>query len=260
LPTPIHDLAGVGVLVTRAAHQADPLCESIAAHGGLPISFPAIEIREPKDIVQTRKHLAHLSSFDLAIFISPNAVRCGLALLEDQATLGTLAIGAVGKSTARALAQAGIAVNIVPQDRSDSEALLMASELTNVAGQRIAIFRGDGGRPLLGDTLQQRGAEVVYIEVYHRAQPDADEAKLLAFWQQSVQIVTATSNDVLNNLVAMLGIVGMKKLRTTPLVVISERMRIRAQELGCRHVILACGADDQSVLEAISNWIKRQNP
>lgn len=260
LSTPAHDLTGVGVLVTRAAHQAGPLCELITAHGGRPICFPAIAIREPLDISLARTQLAQLSSFDIAIFVSPNAARCGLALLEDQAPLDGLAIGAIGKGTAAVLEHAGVKVSIVPQGRFDSESLLESAELTEVAGQQIAIFRGDGGRQLLGDVLQQRGANVVYIEVYTRVQPEADEAKLLANWEQDVQIVTVTSNNILDNLVTMLGTEGMKKLCFTPLVVISKPMQNRAQELECRHVILAHRADDQSVLEAVRSWAKADNP
>lgn len=248
------DLTGIGVLVTRAIHQAAPLCDLIQAQGGRPQLLPALEICDPLDPAPVKTRLAQLDRFDIAIFISPNAVTHGLALLPGHALPPDLKIGAVGAGTARALQHAGVETHIVPEDRFDSEALLETPALQQVSGRRIIIFRGEGGRPLLGDSLQQRGAEVVYAEVYRRIRPETDVSELLSRWSSDVQITTTTSNDILNNLSQMLGETGARQLQTTPLVVISERMRIRAQQLGCRQIILAHGADDQAILEALCRW------
>lgn len=254
------DLSGIGVLVTRANHQAGPLCDLIQARGGRPQRLPALEISDPLDPAPVQSLLAQLDRFDIAIFISPNAVSHGLALLPGHTLPPDLKIGAVGNGTARALQQAGIDTHIVPQGRYDSEALLATPALQQVAGQRIIIFRGEGGRPLLGDSLGQRGAEVVYAEVYRRVRPATDVSDLLTRWSSEVQIVTTTSNDILNNLAQMLGEEGIDRLQTTPLVVISERMSRRAHELGCKQVILAQGADDQAIMEALCQWGASRNP
>ncbi len=242
------------MLVTRAAHQSAPLCERIRQHGGDPIPFPALEISDPDDPEQARSQLARIDRFDIAVFISPNAVRHGLALLEEPRRLNRLKIAAVGKSTARALAQAGVDVDITPADRFDSEALLAQPALQQVNGAEILILRGHGGRPLLGDTLQQRGATVTYAEVYRRRCPKADPTELLRRWPTAVQIVTTTSIDILNNLVTLLGSDGAQRLRNTPLLVVSRRMQHAAQKLGCRHIVLARRADDPSIVAALCRW------
>jgi uroporphyrinogen-III synthase len=249
------DLTGIGVLVTRAIHQAGPLCDLIQAQGGRPQLLPALEICDPLDPAPVKNLLAQLDRFDIAIFISPNAVTHGLALLPSHALPPGLKIGAVGAGTARALQYAGVETHILPEGRFDSEALLETPALQQVTGQRIIIFRGEGGRPLLGDSLQQRDAEVVYAEVYRRVRPETDVSELLSHWPSDVQIITTTSIDILNNLSQMLGEEGASQLQTTPLVVISERMCIRAQELGCKQVVLAHGADDQAILEALCRWV-----
>ncbi len=248
------DLKGMGVLVTRPEGQAGPLCDLIAARGGRPEPFPAIEIRGPLDPRPLQALLDRLGGFHMAIFISPNAVRYGLALLGERRWPPRLKIAAVGRGTALALEKAGLKAGIVPKERFDSEALLAAPELNDVAGRRIVIFRGNGGRPLLGDTLRQRGAEVAYAEVYRRLRPAADVEPLLRRWRSDIQVVTVTSGDILDNLAAMLGARGLKYLRETPLLVISERMRAQAGKLGCIRIILAQGADNVAVLRALCAW------
>jgi uroporphyrinogen-III synthase len=121
----------------------------------------------------------------------------------------------------------------------------------------VLIVRGVGGRPLLGDTLRARGAEVGYAEVYRRLRPAADPTPLLARWRVEVDLVTATSAELLDNLVAMLGESGWPLLRETPLLVISERMAQRANALGFTQVVGAPGADDESVLDALCDWCSK---
>jgi uroporphyrinogen-III synthase len=246
-------LNDAGVLVTRAEHQAQGLCRLITRYNGRALRFPAVTILEPQDPGVPAELMREISAYQVIIFISPNAVEWGLRLLPDGIP-GTLEIGAVGRSTAQALAESGYPVDIVPQDRFDSEALLETPALRSVEGKRILVVRGVGGRPLLGDTLSERGAEVTYAEVYRRQCPQTDPSLLLDRWSEQVDVVTATSNDILDNLYAMLGERGRELLLSTPLIVISDRMRSHARELGFSQVILASGAEDQTVVQTLCAW------
>ena len=51
-------LTGVGVLVTRPAHQSGELGDAIESAGGHPILFPVIDI-VPRDNQQIKADLAH---------------------------------------------------------------------------------------------------------------------------------------------------------------------------------------------------------
>jgi len=248
------DLDGAGILVTRAAHQADGLCQLIRNQGGRAIKFPTLEILAPADPEPLKKLISGISECHIAIFISPNAVSWGLGYLRDTGLPEGLKLAAVGSSTARALAAAGYTVDIVPDVQFDSEALLATPELQSVQGKRIIIFRGEGGRALLGDTLVERGADVVYAEVYRRACPDVDPSPLFYRWEADVELVMTSSLDVLENLFRIMGKTGAECLGKTPLVVVSSRMRDRARELGCEQIILAKGVDDVSLLEAACRW------
>ncbi|MEW8239871.1 MAG: uroporphyrinogen-III synthase [Candidatus Thiodiazotropha taylori] len=247
------DLRGCGILVTRAAHQSEPLVRMIEACEGRALRLPAIEILPCRNPAQAQQLFA--SKWDWIIFVSPNAVGFGLKLLAGHAPTDA-GIGAVGASTARQLQQAGISVDLIPDRGYDSEGLLSLAELKQVDSQKILIVRGEGGRALLGDTLQARGAKVRYAEVYRRVRPDPDTEALLAGWGENVQLVTTTSREILQNLVQIVGEAGWSKLSQTPLVVISERMEQEAQRLGFSTIIRASGADDRSLMQAICRWVE----
>ncbi len=250
------DLSDVGVLVTRAAHQAGSLCGQIAAQGGLPIRFPAVEIIRPADLELARAQMASAEDYDFLIFISQNAVLYGLKLSPDEKLTSGPALVAVGRSTAQRLAEAGYPVDVVPENRFDSEALLETPELKNVRGCRVLIVRGNGGREYLANELTQRGALVAYAEVYTRHCPEKDATNLIQRWRDDIDIVTVTSIDLLDNLFTLFGEEEAELIKQTPLVVVSDRMRQNARERGCQNVILSKGAEDQYLVEAVSMWAK----
>jgi uroporphyrinogen-III synthase len=240
-------LSGAGVLVTRPVHQAARLCALVEAHGGRPVRFPALEIHDPLDPGAAEDLLRAANAFDVVLFVSANAVERAAPHLPRPLRP---ALGGVGDGTARALRAHGLDPTILPTTSADSEGLLALPALQAVRGRRILIVRGAGGRPLLGDGLRARGAEVHYAEVYRRVLPEIDVAPLIAGWRQEVRVVVATSREVLDNLVTLLGAAGRPLLEETPLVVVNERMAAHARTLGIRRVILATGPGDEALVRA----------
>ncbi|MFO1351273.1 MAG: uroporphyrinogen-III synthase [Gammaproteobacteria bacterium] len=222
------------ILVTRPALQAEGLCALLEAEGANPIRFPTLEILPPRDPQAAARVIDQLARFDLAIFISANAVEHALPLIQQLIT-PRLKLAVVGQASARALAGFGYAPHIVPASDFSSEGLLAVPALQALQGKRIVIFRGEGGRELLAEALRARDADVVYAEVYRRSVPALDPAPLIARWHRGdIDAVTVTSNEALQNLFAMIGADGQQWLRTTPLVVVSARARALAQTLGVR--------------------------
>lgn len=256
-------LAGMRVLVTRPAHQADALARLIEAEGGEAIRFPVVEILEPEDSTALLRIIDRLDEFDLAIFISPNAVNKALNLILARRTLPpNLALACVGRGSAKELKHFGCENIIVPSGRFDSEGLLALPALTDVRGKRIVIFRGDGGREVLGHTLAARGAEVEYAECYRRAKPTADSTVLMRRWARGgIDAVTVTSVAGLRNLFDLVGKLGQQWLIKTPTVVISERMAEVCRELGYKSPpLVADEASDEGILRALETWRQTQKP
>jgi uroporphyrinogen-III synthase len=226
----------------------------IEAAGGCPIAFPAIRIAPPEDPSRAMRLLA--APADLIVFVSRNAVQRSLSLFPGSRLPATPRLAAIGRSTARALQEAGRFPDLVPERRWDSETLLAHPALQDMTGQRVVIVRGEGGRPLLGDSLAKRGADLRYAEVYRRSLPRVDPAILLERWRQDVQAVTATSGEILDNLLALLGEPGRPLLLSTRLVVVSERTRDAALALGFHRVELADNADDRSLVLALCRALR----
>lgn len=256
------DLTGVRVLVTRPAPQAGPLAQRIREAGGVALMFPVVEIIDPADSRPLNRIVDRLDNIDLAIFISPNAVNRAMHHILSRRTLPTgLRLACIGRGSARELNRLGYTDVIAPLARSDSEALLAMPALQPVAGKKIVIFRGDGGRAVLGDTLTARGASVEYVECYRRVQPEVDAASLVDDWRRGgVDIVSVTSTQGLKNLYALLGDAGRPYLLNTPIVVLSERTARTCRELGfTTEPIVTADASDAAIVETIQAWRARQN-
>jgi uroporphyrinogen-III synthase len=254
-------LTGINILVTRPAHQANELAGKIRALGGNPILFPVLEITDVKDPQPLLALIERLEQFDLAIFISPNAVDKAMRFINNKRTLPpNLKIAAVGKGSADALLRFGVSKVIVPTDHFDSEALLDKIELQHVEGRHVVIFRGNGGRKLLGDTLIRRGAVLEYAECYHRGKPDIDPTDLLAVWSHNkLNAVTITSSEGLHNLFDMVGKFGKHLLEVTPLFTAHERIAQTAKDLGLT-VVMTTSTGDEGLLRGLLDYFQAINP
>lgn len=254
------DLSNIGVLVTRPAHQSHSLVSKIEAHGGHTVLLPTIEIKAV-DSKTLRTVLGQLTEFDVAIFISVNAVEQGLARLNDLrlALPPQLKLACVGPTSAAALRKAGYDVGIVPTEKFNSESLLAHDNLQTVAGERFVIFRGEGGRELLAETLRERGAEVVYAECYRRTQPQTDTRAIEQDWSNGkIDLVVVTSGEGLKNLFNMLSDSGRLLLTQTPVITVSERTLQAAQTLGLKDVMVTMDASDPAIIEKLKAWRRKQ--
>lgn len=240
-------LAGRTIVVTRPRAQADPLAAAIRVAGGDPFIFPLLEIGPAPDPAPLAAALDRLADYALAVFISPNAVDYSLpAILARGPWPVGLTPAAVGQGTVCALAVHGVAGAVAPSERFDSEALLELPPLqaTAVAGRCVAIFRGDGGRELLADTLRQRGASVDCVPCYSRRAPEGGAAPLLERWRAGrLDAFTVSSSEGLRYLVDMLDAGGRRLLATTPVFVPHARIAENAAALGLRAVVLTAPAD-----------------
>jgi uroporphyrinogen-III synthase len=244
-------LAGVVVVVTRPAAQAARFAELVAAAGARPLLLPAIEI-EPLELDAVSRARITPDEFDWTIYTSANAVECSLRQLPPPQRTR---VAAVGRATARALQEHGIAVSALPSATSDSEGLLALECFADMRGRRVLILKGRGGRPLLGDELARRGAEVVPGDVYQRRQAEAPTGSLDELRRATDAghaVIATTSAEVLAALLALAPAERCPHLRDATLLVPGERVAAAARQCGWRGgVVVASSAEDAAMADAL---------
>jgi uroporphyrinogen-III synthase len=249
-------LSGLHIVITRPREQAEELAKRIEEAGGQSILYPLLEILPLPDTRSLHDTVARLTGFELLIFISPNAVRYGMQAIQEWGALPAhQKIAAVGQSSADALRELGVDKVIAPQHKFDSEALLALPELQNVTGWRIAIFRGEEGRELLGDTLRMRGAQVEYVACYRRTKPRSGIGEL---FNAKADALVITSSEALNNLWEMASAPERAQLSAVTLFVPHQRIAEAARGLGWRTVIQTANGD-AGLLAGMQAWAQGQD-
>jgi uroporphyrinogen-III synthase len=244
-------LDGIGVVVTRPQRQAAGLAQKLAALGATSIIWPAIVILPPADRAALERAHEQLARYDVAVFVSANAVEYGAP--DPARWPSSLAVLAPGPGTAEALAAVGLGPARIPATTFDSEGLLALPELQRVEGKRVLILRGGGGRELLGATLEQRGARVDYVACYRRAAPQSGAAGLVdALREERAHALTLTSSEGLDNLLAAVGAEGRRLLARLPAFVPHPRIAERARDGGLEAIVTAGG--DAGLLAGLLEW------
>lgn len=239
------------VLVTRPEGQQQALTNALLDAGFDVAHQPLLVLQpEPEPGPAQRDMLLNLDRYRHIIFVSSNAVKYGMAWIEDfwpQLPVGLGWYGP-GPGTCRALRSFGVDA-VAPPLRHDSEGLLALPQLQQLAGDAVLLVRGVGGRTLIREVLSERGAEVDELACYRRSRPrlTADELYQTLTPQP---LVLLSSADGLAALAALLSPAESSTLQKLPLVVPTQRVAEQAQALGCQRVMVADSAEDDAMLQA----------
>ncbi|WP_024850096.1 uroporphyrinogen-III synthase [Hydrogenovibrio kuenenii] len=218
------------LLNTRPATQAVALSELLEKAGYKSLFCPSIHI----DLIKAAP--PSLADFQFIFFVSANAVN-SLAdnwlekfgtpiILPDSVTCF-----AIGKATARALANLGIDAKI-PNNKFDTRTLMAEFSANHFQGAACLIIKGEGGLPDLADSLKQQGAQVSEWVGYRRLAAEFCHQSWQVFRQAAHPVLLASSFE---SWVALADQITQSKeknwLLQQDLIAFSERIanEIRAQ-------------------------------
>ena len=185
---PARPLAGRTVAVTRARAQSSGLAQRLSALGASVIEAPTIRTRTldgpPLDP----------TPYDLICLTSAGGVERLFERLaaggRDARSLAGTHVAAIGPGTARALAEHGIAADVVPE-RFVAESLVEA--LSDFDVKHALLATASGAREVLPDALRARGARVDVLALYETvAEPLSERALRQA---QTADYITFTSSS-----------------------------------------------------------------
>jgi len=267
------------IIVTRPSGQARQLVEvltrSIELSGVAKRSFPEILSLPLLTIVpKVDEALAdHISSAlrnaDLAIFVSPNAIECVMRLLErdwQDFSKNIIPIGVMGGSSKLALQNHGIGAEekptpiVMPQvhEKWDSEGLW--HELQSLgwkwSDKKVVIFKGEGGRDWLADTLKKAGAHVEAISTYTRVPLDIGNPAWQAIQDLdfSKSLWLLTSSEAVRYLGGVIQDQFTQSLNTASALCPHHNIADAAQEIGFGEVFTT-EPGDEALIKASLAWL-----
>lgn len=267
------------IVLTRPIGQTQALLDVLntrltrlsASAGERPnmLSVPLLSIIPKDGVLLADQVRSALHRADLAIFVSPNAIECTLHLVgKSWQALSPQppAIGVMGGSSHQTLRKHGIGLEASPTpivipdlpEQWDSESLWKKLQDLNWdwSQRRVIIFKGEGGRDWLADTLQHAGAQVEPISVYSRAPLDIANPIWLSVQEldfaQSLWLLT--SSEAVRYLGKVMQAQLPGRLQAASAICTHHNISAAAKEIGFGKVIL-CEPGDVAVSQAAMVWL-----
>lgn len=196
------------LLITRPVSDVRALAEPLERAGFETISVPTIAIEPPIDSSLERA-LARVDQAAWLMVTSANAVPA----LTSRVPVG-VRVAAVGPSTERALREAGIRVDFVPDDFRSAA---IAAGLGPIAGEEVLLARSDAATPELLTALVERGARVSEGVAYRTIEGPASSRQPLAeALHAGLDAVVFGSGSAVRGLLALLGPDEQERARAVP--------------------------------------------
>lgn len=243
------------ILVTRPSPAGRQLVARLRVLGQVAYHCPLIKFAPGKELAQLPVKLSMLKPEDLIFVVSQFAVKYANNQLQQlsQPWPDFVRYYAIGSTTGLLMHRASSLPVVYPPDGETSETLLQLPALQAINGKKVLILRGNGGRELLANALNERGAQVSYCECYRRSPICYDGAKQISNWQRAdIDTMVVTSGEMLQHLYKLIPEYYRNNwLLDCTLVVVSERLAMLARQLGWRSIKVADNADNDALIRAL---------
>ena len=246
-------LSGLRIINTRPEQRATQLTQALEQQGATVFSLPLLETIALELSAVGKDCLLNLDRYHSVFVVSPTAAELGLNALADYWPQWPVGIEwlAVGQSTAQVLRSYFIEPTIPEQETS--EGLLQLPQLQQLTqGQRLLVLRGEGGRNLVRDSLQNRGVKVDYVDLYRRQLPQHSLQQWPQIQQQTIDVVIISSGETLTQWLQLAG----QQAQNIPILVISPRLVELAQQQGFKTVLSSVSIHPKDICNTLSQWRK----
>lgn len=248
-------LDGKRILLTRAAHQLEPVSQAVCDHGGIPVRFPCLAVQyQPKEI---NKAVSQLDNYTDVVFTSVNGVQSVAATVDAlQHILRLKRVAAVGIKTAEALRRVGVEADIIPSIPSQDG--LIQAYLEHGMPGRLMFFRAREGRDTLVRALKGHGIDVLLVPAYQTVCPQDDASAIIeALKHADIDAVLLGSSKAARYYIQRIGDIG---LAGRPVVVaISAQVAEAAHDAGLDVQIVAKTISFDAMLDDLAVFYKMRS-
>jgi len=224
------------VLVTRPRGRAEELCKLLEAEGAEVVALPLLELVPPENQEPLRRAAEQIHRFRWIAVSSPAAVK---ALAEAARQAGTISqlgrsrIAAIGRGTAEAVRQQGLAVE---REASASTGSGLFDSLRDAIApsDEVLLPAAQEGRRELQQLLERAGVKVTRVDAYRAIHHALDLATVAALRSSPPRLVLFASPRTAQAFLEALGEEGRQWLSGAAVVAIGPTTAAALAMLGVR--------------------------
>ncbi|MBX9743314.1 MAG: uroporphyrinogen-III C-methyltransferase [Chthoniobacterales bacterium] len=257
-------LFGRRIAVTRTRKQGSKLVKTLRALGADAYELPTIRIeplQKKEELAALTEVVTHAHEYDWIVFTSPNGVtsffEAFFKIHADARELGALRIAAIGPGTAEKIREYHFAVDLMPPEFV-AESLLAELKKMKIENLRILLPRASGARAFLASSLEEAGAIVDDIPVYHTVLETEDiTGGLQRFCAEGADLITFTSGSTAEHFQALLKQQKVNLPSATTLASIGPITSSVMRNLGMKVDLEASQHDIPGLVEAIVKFYEK---
>ncbi|WP_458456571.1 uroporphyrinogen-III synthase [Methanobrevibacter sp.] len=188
------------VAITRPKDRAKKACEIVEKLGGVAILAPTLDL-EPVNSESLKNLVERKDELDWIIFTSPTTIVSLNQFYPDFIKTLSCKLAVIGNKTGRLAEKNGLTVDLMPEEFT-AEGLIEEFEKRGITGKVIGIPRTASARPILPESLEKLGNEVILAEAYKSLFPmDEDAVKDLIskIENKEIDAITFTSPLTVEN-------------------------------------------------------------
>lgn len=236
-------LAGLRVLNTRPANQAEELSRLLREQGAEVVELPLLTIEYLPISRELAEALGNARENDFLIFTSANAVRALFTQASDRLkqSISRLRIATVGQQTSSVVDSFGCVVSLVP--REECAEALSESLLKVLSDDARCIFlKGDSA----GDYLEQKLADRIQSFVVYRSIP----AQVFTPPDGLGVLIFTSSLSAKTYFAALTDEMSVEQLNL-PVIAVGSKTMQTLEELGAGNVRLAVESSAAGILSTL---------
>lgn len=254
-------LFGARIVVARSRYGPQVVADRLRDLGALVIEMPQAQVAR-LDLSGLRAALEQLAQYEWLVFASSDAVSIFweqlIASGRDTRSLATAKIACVDPSTAGALLDRGVTVDVL-QEKFEALALIDAlSERPDIPGAALLYLSDDSTAEAFGRDLEQAGASVTALTLYRDVLADKPRERFRrTLAEHHANLVVALSAAAAE---AYLRAAGEHAVGSIPAAAYDGATSVALREAGVEVVIEPSQSSADNLVESVLLRLGRNHP